>query len=162
MTFHEVLQFELWSKQTTRKILSVVGIGFVTVGFIVSIALAVESLWINPRERNAAKVALADVEDLQQTTGVTEDEFKIRKGKAESATERALNVAWTWRDQHISEALFGYQTLMEAQHDEPHRRAVLHEFVQKHPEYRRSGAQKENLSPQIIELIGKRLHGALD
>ena len=163
MTLREVLQIELWSKQTTRKIVKTVGICFAMVVCIVSIGFALETLWINPLERSTAKVALSDVESLQGIDSTKEDEYKARKDKAEAATEGAQKAAWTWRDQNLSQALYGYLFLIEMEHDEPRRRAALQEFYQKHPEHRKSAAQQqEDISPQAIEFIGKRLHGALD
>lgn len=163
MTVREFLQIELWSKNTTRKIVKVVGVCFGSLVVVGAVFLALELGWINPHERSTAKIALADIEGLRQISAESEDEYKTRKVKAEVAAESALEAAWTWRDERICTAISAYLTLVEMQHEEPQRRAMLHDFYQKHPQFKESDTQEADaLSKQVIHMVGTNLHRVLE
>jgi hypothetical protein len=168
MTFREVLQIEIWSKRTSRKILKIVGLSFATIVVAGGIIAGVELQWITPPERTAGRIALARIEDLQKESDSNEDEYKSRKEQADAAVESAQDAAWTLRDRKLAYALLGYAFVIDSQHDEPKRRAKLREFYQKHPP--RAGmqsqqdleAQQDRLSKQVNALMHEVLHGALD
>jgi hypothetical protein len=63
MKIRELLQTELWSKRTSRRIL--VGIGILVVGFF--FWCAIEQYVLTPGERSAARAALVKVDELQDS-----------------------------------------------------------------------------------------------
>jgi hypothetical protein len=69
MKVRELLQIELWSKITSRKIC--IGIGIVIVGLFSW--CEVEKYWLTPGERDAGWTALAQIEELEKLQIDTSD-----------------------------------------------------------------------------------------
>jgi hypothetical protein len=73
MKIREILQIELWSKETTRKVLRPVGRFLkrtaIVLGILVVLAgtaFEIESHWLTGGERKAGRVALAQIEKLEE------------------------------------------------------------------------------------------------
>ena len=109
MEIRELLQKEIWSKRTSRKIL--IGLGIVSVGLIVGSAL--NERWITPPERNAGRVALAQIEVLQSSNEMSDAEFDAKDLQAKQKVDLAEQAAWTSQDTRISAQLLGYLSLLE-------------------------------------------------
>src|ERR1700677_3065431 len=98
MNFRELLQIQIWSKRTTRKILVWFGIVFV-IGFLALNGWHfVELHWLTGGERNAAKAALAQIEALQDAGTLSDDEFALKAKQAEAKVKAAQDAAVTYRD----------------------------------------------------------------
>ncbi len=104
MNLRGLLQKELWSKGTTRKIL----IGFVVVVVGFAVVFTVEVKWITPGERVAAKQALAELDALQNfDPGNYVESFK-KSTEADAMIDTADCAAWTLRDDRVVAALRSY------------------------------------------------------
>jgi hypothetical protein len=113
MNVRELLQIEIWSKRTTRKIC--IGIGIVFVGFVSWVS--VEQQWLTPGERSAARAALVQIDALQNLSSISDEDFKARAKQAEGKVETAKRAAWTSRDKIIYSVLYAYVSGIELQRD---------------------------------------------
>lgn len=146
MTIREILQIEIWSKRTSRKIL--IGLGIVVAGFVVW--FAVDGHWITPPERNAARAALAQIEVLQNSKEMSNAEYDEGTRRAKESLDKAEHAAWTSRDKSIAAALFFYLAAKELQRSD-----------QKSPHARPSLLGSRNIEMSQI-LFEHSLHQALD
>jgi hypothetical protein len=106
MKIRELLQTEIWSKRTSRKIL--VGFGVVIVG--VFIWKGLDGYWITPPERNAARVALAEIDRLQNSSGMGDAEYDAGTREAKEKVSAVERAAWTSRDKLVAVSLLSYLT----------------------------------------------------
>jgi hypothetical protein len=113
MKVREILQIEIWSKETSRKIL--VGFGVIVVGLVSWHLLDVH--WITPVERSAARAALLQIDALQNLGSISDEDFKARAKQAEGEVETAKRAAWTSRDKVIYSVLYAYVSGIELQRD---------------------------------------------
>ena len=67
----------------------------------------ISSIWITPRERRAAIVAVDRIEELRNSNGSNDDTYKVKKARAEKAVEHVASVAVTLRDKRIAGFLYG-------------------------------------------------------
>jgi len=93
----------LKSKKTLAAIAAAVGI----VAFSVCTFAAVQMCWLTPGERDAARAALAAVDDLR-TFAALDDGADPKLKQAEDAVETARQAARTRRDQDVAFALIQY------------------------------------------------------
>jgi multidrug resistance efflux pump len=114
------LQTEIWSKRTSRKIL--IGFG-VAVSFL-GVWCAVERYWLTPREHKSAKVALAQIDEIQDFASLSDQDFEAREKQAEQKVEVAKHAALTQRDELIALSLDLYLNDTKDDRDEV-RRALL-------------------------------------
>jgi len=115
MNIRELLQIEIWSKRTSRKIL--VGFGVVFGTAVVGFAglYVVERYWLTPGERSSAKAAMAQIDGLQDFSSLSDEDFDAREKRAEAKVEDAKHAAVTKRDDWIALDLSFY--LDETQSD---------------------------------------------
>jgi hypothetical protein len=150
MTIREILQIEIWSKRTSRRIL--IGLGIVVVllvvGFIVLNAL--DERWITPQERKAGRAALAQIEVLQNFDQMSDSEYDAGAIQAKQKIDAAEQAAWTAQDKRIALMLFGYFASTDEKRS--HRKFKL-------PPER---PQDEALNKQAFQFIKGVLHQALD
>ncbi len=101
MNVRKLLRYEIWSKSTTLKILVAFGIIF-AVSFLGFWCWdEVSRHWLTKSERVAAKVALQQIDALQNSDSLSNGEFKVRRDKAELAVDSAEKVARTRKDELI-------------------------------------------------------------
>ena len=101
MKVRELLQKEVWSKRTSRKILVVLAI--LCVAFVLWIAAyVVDESWITPSERRAGRAALAQIDSLQNFDGMSDAEFDAGVLQAGRKVGDAEQAAWTSRDKRIA------------------------------------------------------------
>jgi hypothetical protein len=153
MNVRELLQKEIWSKKTSRKIL--IGFGIVVVGFCVWYAL--DRYWITPPERNAARVALAQIDALQKFNEMSDAEYDAGALQAKGKVDTAGQVAWTSRDEKIAAALEGYLGVTQVERSDQKQN-----FRDNNPEG--ENIHKANLhNSKIVRIfVGQVLHHALD
>jgi hypothetical protein len=117
MKVRELLQFEIWSKQTTQGIF--LGFGIVALSLLVTLGLwyEVDLHWLTKGERDAARLALQRVDELQAVVAL-DDEYKARDDKANAALKAAEDVAKTDKDDSIHMNLSVCLTGVETAHTE--------------------------------------------
>ena len=121
MKFRELLQIEIWSKRTTRKIL--VGIGIVLAGYFAW--AAIWEYWISPGERSAGKEALIQIETLQKLDPEAGKDFELGVQQARQKIETARAAAWTTRDSFLTLDLSMYLLTTEVDRKSPALREKL-------------------------------------
>ena len=167
MAWREVLQTEIWSKQTSRRIWKVLGCWSVTTVVLGAAFIVVELKWLTPQERSVARNALAEIESLRKSLKGDEAEYRSRKEDAEAGAALAESQAWTRRDRKLAELLRGYLFMIEMEYEEPRMEARSQEFHRRHPERTASEtdsdrAQRLQTGRQVREFVGKVLHDTLD
>jgi hypothetical protein len=159
MKVRELLQIELWSKRTSRKIC--IGIGIVFIGF--GFWIWTDQHWLTPGERSAAKEALAQIDGLQDFAPLSDQDFDVREKQAEAKVEAAKHAAVTQRDKGLAFDLEVYLGETTIDRDEV-RRALL--FWERHLPVGGSTTEfgkKLNLSgTELRTLTRLELHKALD
>jgi hypothetical protein len=100
MKFRELLRYEIWSKKTTQRIF--LGFGIVAFSLLATLGLwyEVDLHWLTKGERDAAKLVLQRVGELQ-TVVALDDEYKIRDDQAKAALKAAEEIAQTDKDDSI-------------------------------------------------------------
>jgi hypothetical protein len=150
MTIREILQIEIWSKRTSRKIL--IGFGIVVfllvVGFVVLNTL--NERWITPPERKAGRAALAQIEALQNFDQMSDSEYDAGALQAKQKIDTAAQAAWTAQDKRIALMLLGYFASTDGK-----RSNLKLKLPAKRPE-------EEALDRQVLQFIKGVLHKALD
>ncbi len=160
MTFREVLQIEIWSKRTTRKIW--LGFGLVVMVLIgVATWVAVSRMWLTASERRVGKVALVQVDALQRFAGMGDLEYIARYKDAEVKVATARQVAWTERDHWTAEMLSTYLMFTDIRRVGQKRRLEMAESdnvrIRKYAESQMPPADARSTS----ELLSLELHDAL-
>jgi hypothetical protein len=125
MNVHKLLQTELWSKKTTRKMLvwSSVVFGALAVGFIA--VREIELHWLTPGERKAARVALESVDGLQDFVRFDDPVFEDRDKDAKAKVELATQAALTTHDASVAFTLEAYLSETEMDRDEIQMAVIL-------------------------------------
>jgi hypothetical protein len=109
MNIREVLQTEVWSKETSRKIL--LGLGIVVGLYVVGFKgwQQVELRWLTSGERNAARVALQQIDALQDSASLSDEDFSVKSKQASKGMDAAQQAARTTRDKLVVAKLMDYQ-----------------------------------------------------
>ncbi|HEY4357562.1 MAG TPA: hypothetical protein VGN16_17550 [Acidobacteriaceae bacterium] len=162
MTVREVLQTELWSKRTSRKIL----IGFGIVVAVLAVALGIERYWLTPSERNAGRSALAAIDGLQHAEDMSHEVFHARDLMAKNQVDVASRAAWTGRDKVVVLLLENYLVLTEIDDESKMLRNRLSESkderVRKLDSKLVEGEREtRRASIQVREFVAKNLHQVL-
>jgi len=105
MEIREILQTEIWSKQTSRKILVGlmylgIGLGVVFLGFV--LWFWIWTHWLTAKERSAGKTALAQVEALQNLAAASDIEFDEQDRLAQEKVDAANKAVLTAKDNEIA------------------------------------------------------------
>jgi hypothetical protein len=135
MEIRELLQKELWSKKTSRKILSVAGrvLRVVEVLLVVFVVwYLVNALWLTPSERTAGRIALAKLDALQRFDGMSEDEYGGEYKQAETMVHAAEEAARTGRDNFIATSLSTYLMFTDMRRQEQQTRMALSNSSNEH------------------------------
>jgi hypothetical protein len=109
MKVRELLQTEIWSKETSRKVLAkvrkvllrisiVVGILVVVLGIV----LAVEMSWLTAGERKVATAALAETDAMQNLVQASGSDFEARDQHAKEMVAAADRASLTLRDKSVA------------------------------------------------------------
>jgi hypothetical protein len=108
MKIRELLQTEIWSKRTTRKILVRSGSVLGVVVVVFAIWLAVEWYWFTPGERKSSRAAIAQIDSMQALEPMSQPQFDSMAREAKEKVEGAKQAAWTIRDKDVAYALEAY------------------------------------------------------
>jgi hypothetical protein len=137
MNFRELLRYELWSKEKSRKVLRPVA-RFLKHAAIVSAVLAallwglveVGSLWLTNGERKAGTAALVQLEELARLQLNASDGFNEGDVKAKALVNIARKDAWTIRDYEVVERLSALLWMLELNRDSDLEDARFKEIAQ--------------------------------
>jgi hypothetical protein len=144
MNVRELLQIEIWSKETSRKILepirkilfwiipsrkNLIRIGIV-LGILVvvlGIAFVIETHWTTAGERKVANDALAKIDAMQNLVQANGNDFETRDQQAKQIVEAADRAAWTIRDRQVAFLLSFYLSNIEQTRRDIEIRAMMQE-----------------------------------
>lgn len=118
MKVRELLQAELWSKRTTRKVFVGIGISFAVLLLTASVLYEVAMHLLTPGERSAAKVALVEIDALRNAETMNGEEFDLAEKKAQQKLQTAKDAQRTHRDREVVAALSTYLILTTDRWDE--------------------------------------------
>jgi hypothetical protein len=163
MKVRELLQFEIWSKETSRKILLGFGIVVVSLIGVFFIGYEIEIHWLTAGERIAAKAALVQVEELENSRPMTREEFEARSKKVEASVELADHAVRTVKDQLVEMRLGLYLMSVEVERDDALSRQLMQ---QRHLTYGRpetpDEVRMESMMRELKEQHRAALHKILD
>jgi len=151
MGIREVSQAEIWSKETSRKILSRVwkvlkwaGISIGTVVAALALFVFVWTHWLTAKERNAGTTALAQIDALQKSDGLTDTDFDAQVRQAQEKVDAATSAELTARDHEVAMGLWFYLDEIKFRR---FRNKRMQEVEKLHPEWA-SPERKEQLKLQ--------------
>jgi hypothetical protein len=173
MKVRELLQTELWSKETSRKVLrriwrvlKPVAIALSLLLVLLFVSYEIEIHWLTNGERQAGKVALAQVEKLEALSYCRCEQFAAANGEAKKAVEGAREKVRTLRDRGLAEWLEFYRWQVETENAHDLREAQVAEFVaQRHQTLHLDPQFEEKRRASVTEefrLIRSILHQLLD
>src|SRR5579863_9010363 len=123
MNVRELLQTEIWSKETSRKILRrtwrivrPVAIVSGVLVLLLAVVFVVEWYWLTGGEREAGRTALAKIEELEQREKNQGSDFDVLNSQAKALVRVADHRAWTLRDQRTVSLLELYRWELETEH----------------------------------------------
>jgi hypothetical protein len=174
MEIRELLQTEIWSKETSRKILAriwkiLVGLKYVGMSLVVAFLgfalwIFISTHWLTRGERKIGKITLAQVDALQNSDEMGDVEFLAGSKQAEENVKAAYVVAFTGRDRVTAFYLDIY--LDELKHVRQYEK--MREKLDYRSRYVRSDRSKEldgkieGSNRDSIKLFGESLHQSLD
>jgi hypothetical protein len=159
MKIRELLQYEIWSKRTTRRIL--VGIGIVVAGYFAG--AAINEHWISPGEHSAGREALVQIETLRKIDPEKDKDFELGVQRAKQRIETAKNAAWTARDTFLTLDLSGYLLMTEIDRKTPGIREKLLQRRASSSDSRWTLLDKLESTATVSEAqLSARLHKELD
>jgi hypothetical protein len=101
MDVRKLLRTEIWSKRASRWIL--LGFCILLVGLFAWAEL--ENDWLTPSERKAARTALVEMDSLQNSGGLTDQQYEEEEKRVEEKVQVAKKASWTFRDELIADGL---------------------------------------------------------
>jgi hypothetical protein len=174
MEVREILQTEIWSAETSRKILARIGkilgrLKFVGIGLAVVLVgivlwLFVWTHWLTEGERSKGKIALVQVDALQNFDEMNDAEFDARSQQAQEKVNEAMGAAVTFKDR--TTANFVYIYLIELK--QLRQQNKMQEQLYSRPGYKRPGRTKESdlklekSQDDLIKIIRDAVHESLD
>jgi hypothetical protein len=169
MNVRELLQIELWSKEASRKVVRriwrvlkpvTIALGLLLVLLFVS--YEVEAHWLTSGEKQAGKVALAQVEKLEALSYCRCEQFAVTNKEATNAIQFARSKAWTLRDHGLAEWLEFYRWQVETENADDLREAeIARRHLQLHADPQ-SEEKRRELSNETFRQIRGALHQLLD
>ncbi len=123
MNVRTLLQTELWSEETSRRILRrtwkiarPVAVVSGILALLLAFVFVVEWRWLTTGERKAGQAALAKIEELEQLETNASDGFDAINSQAKALTTVAGQKAWTLRDRRAADLLELYRWIIETDH----------------------------------------------
>jgi len=173
MNVRELLQIEIWSKETSRiiigriwKFLKPASIVFGILVLVLGNVYLVERYWLTGDERKAGRTAMVQVEELEQVENNASDRFDDADKLAKAAITVAQQKAWTLRDRWVAGELEFYRWKLEQAHDDEVREKQLRSFsIQRHLEWRTDPDLEKKMrdsDSRIFSMMRSELHKELD
>jgi hypothetical protein len=173
MNVRELLQIEIWSKETSRKILRrtwrilrPVAVVFGVLVLLLAVVFAVEWYWLTSGERQAGRTALAKIEELEKLEWNASDGFDAIDSQVKPSVTVAKLKAWTLRDRNASAMLELYLWELETEHEnrirESRLRLIAIERHQNWPSNPELEKEHRDSQAQIFSSMRSYLHKQLD
>jgi len=172
MGIREVLQTEIWSKETSRKILAKVwkiakyaGISIGVVFVALALFVFVWTHWLTAKEHRLGKTALAQIDELQNFEGMNDVEFDAQVNRAEVKVDATNTAVLTAKDNEVAVILRFYLDQIKWARK---REKQIQEISELHPEsmnserYRQSGLKIEQMNRDEIKMFKDSAHELLD
>ena len=118
MEVRKVLQTEVWSKTTSRKIWTLFRkiLSGIEIFIIVLIVwFGINRMWLTSPERRAGIAALEKIDALQRFSVMSQEQYGQEHTQAKLSVDAAERAAWTSRDLSIASALSTYLLFTEMQ-----------------------------------------------
>lgn len=118
MEVRKVLQTEVWSKTTSRKIWSVfrkILSGIEVFIVVLVIWFGINRIWLTSSERRAAIAALEKIDALQRFAVMSREQYSQEHAQAKSSVDAVERAAWTSRDLSIASTLSTYLLFTDMQ-----------------------------------------------
>jgi hypothetical protein len=173
MKLRELLQHEIWSKETSRRILRPIrrilkytAIVLGALGVLIAIAYGIERHWLTNGERTSGRIAFTKVEELEKLIDCNCDQFEAADGDAKAAVAAAEKKGRTLRDGSVAAYLSVYLMEIEQMQMDDLREAKLKLLMQERNSQWHSNPQLENESRSLqFKIFGDLrsvLHKELD
>ena len=168
MTLREILQIELWSKRTTRRILVWLAVVFGSLILVLGVRYWIEYYWLTSGERRAGREALAQVEEVREVNLGDEQRFNASDRNAKEQVQAAEKAARTARDWAVAFSLDGYLASLETREysfDLRHSLELRKDLLLKYPMLKSEEEDQDKLNrlnDQMIEHYRAKLHRALN
>jgi hypothetical protein len=111
MEVREILQTEIWSAETSRKMFKLSRRVLIVLGVSILCFLiwyVVSHNWLTRSEKRAGQVALSQIDALQNLSALSDVEYDARYKQAGENVEAAEKAAWTARDKSVASVLSTY------------------------------------------------------
>jgi hypothetical protein len=119
----------VWDTLKSKKFLVRFGIGFGSALVAVGALVGAECFWLTSAERNSAQAALTAIDNLQNSSTFSDEDFDARAQEVQNAVEMARQAAHTARDQEVAFALIQYLGSIEAEHEATRTRVLTSEEI---------------------------------
>ena len=163
MKIPELLQIELWSKKTSRKILVVLGSVFGVAVVAFGTLYLVEEQWLTPPERRTGREALVLIDGLQNLGSSGDKDFNVRDKQAQEKVGIAKQAAVTARDEKVANVLDAYLVNVETERSAIQERELMQQrHVQISTSERDFEERLDSSGKQITQFIRAVAHKALD
>jgi hypothetical protein len=163
MKVRKLLRYEIWSKETSRKILVGIGIIFVSLIGVLYGGYEIDLHWLTRAERSAAKIALVQIDGLEDSGPMTLEEFETRSKQVEASVSAADRAARTLKDQLVEMQLGLYLMSVEGERDDALSRQLIQ---QRHLTFGRpetpDEARMKSMMRELKEQHRAALHKELD
>jgi hypothetical protein len=163
MTLREILHIEIWSKKTTRRIFSILGlvVGTLLIGFVVW--FEVERHWLTKGEQKVASSALRQIDALNDANSLSDEEFFRRENAIEASVVDADRAALTSRDKAISSGVGLCLLNVESERmDLIQQRLIQEGRIKMMPEDQGRDRQTKARADEIVRGICAAVHSQLD
>jgi hypothetical protein len=173
MAIRNLLSYELWSKETTRKalsrvwrILKPVSIALGLLAVLLFVTYEVGTHWLTSGEREAGNAALAQLEKLDALRYCKCEQFAVVNEQAKKAVQVARSKAWTIRDGQLVKWLELYRWMVETENASDLRNAEVNDFAaRRHLRFRvdpQIEVNDQKLKNEHFRLVRGLLHQFLD
>jgi hypothetical protein len=173
MKVRKLLRIELWSKETSRRILQrawrIARPAAVVSGVLIlllGVVFAVEWSWLTSGERKAGRAALGKIEELEKLESNASGGFDAKNSQTKASVAVAEQKAWTLRDRRTSGMLEIYRWELETEQEdrirESHLRLIAiqrHQIWPSNPELEKRIRASQ---AQVFRTMRSFLHKELD
>ena len=154
MKARELLQIELWSKETSRKLLIGFGIAFGLCLIGLFGWYEVEVRWLTSGEREKARAALRAAEEFDKAEPLSNIEFDARRKQLDARVKAAEAAAKTIRDHSVEMRLYWYTAVVEMEYEKRTGKWATNSDD--------TSRKTDSIIAQLKEEHRKALHRALD
>ena len=121
MAVREILQTEIWSAETSRKIIKLFRWVLTFIGISIAcfaVWYVVSNNWLTGSEKRAGQIALSQIDALQNLSALSDTEYVANYKQAEGSVRAAENAAWTAKDRSVASVLTTYLMFTDVRRSE--------------------------------------------